>query len=142
MIGAVFLLGTVDLRIAGGLVLWIIGYGFMGRAHSNAFRQANRFFDLEHELVLKAASARNEERLQTFCESAGWEEAEPDWRKLVERDDIDIIDIATSPLMLLLLFLLLKPAYLSCMSDGLYISSDAPPAIIAFYRVQVAGEAG
>jgi len=72
----------------------IIGYGFMGRAHSNAFRQANRFFDLEHELVLKAASARNEERLQAFCESAGWEEAEPDWRKMVERDDIDIIDIA------------------------------------------------
>lgn len=72
----------------------IIGYGFMGRAHSNAFRQANRFFDREHELVLKAASARNEERLHAFCESAAWEEAVPDWRELVGRDDIDIIDIA------------------------------------------------
>lgn len=72
----------------------IIGYGFMGRAHSNAIRQANRFFDLEHELVLKAASARNQERLEAFCESAGWEEAVSDWRELVERDDIDIIDIA------------------------------------------------
>ncbi len=72
----------------------IIGYGFMGRAHSNAFRQANRFFDLENELVLKAASARNVERLEAFCESAGWEEAVPNWRELVERDDIDIIDIA------------------------------------------------
>jgi predicted dehydrogenase len=72
----------------------IIGYGFMGRAHSNAFRQANRFFDLEHELVLKAASARTEDRLRAFCDAAGWESYETDWRKLVERDDIDVIDIA------------------------------------------------
>ncbi|MCO6450166.1 MAG: Gfo/Idh/MocA family oxidoreductase [Caldilineales bacterium] len=72
----------------------IIGYGFMGRAHSNAFRQVNHFFDLEHELVLKVASARNAERLEAFREKAGWEEAETDWRKMIERDDIDIIDIA------------------------------------------------
>jgi predicted dehydrogenase len=72
----------------------LIGYGFMGRAHSNAFRQVNHFFNLEHELVLKAASARNKERLRAFCDSAGWESYETDWRKLVARDDIDVIDIA------------------------------------------------
>jgi predicted dehydrogenase len=45
-------------------------------------------------LVLKAASARNEERLRAFCDAAGWESYETDWRKLVARDDIDVIDIA------------------------------------------------
>jgi predicted dehydrogenase len=72
----------------------IVGYGFMGRAHSYAYRQAGNFFDLEYEPVLKAACARNEEQLQAFCDNWGWESYETDWRKLVERDDIDLIDIA------------------------------------------------
>ena len=76
------------------LNIGIIGYGFMGRAHSNAFRQANRFFELEYEPVFKAACARNEEQLRAFCDNWGWESYETDWRKLVERDDIDLIDIA------------------------------------------------
>jgi predicted dehydrogenase len=76
------------------LNIGLIGYGFMGRAHSNAFRQVNHFFDLKHELVLKSACARNEENVRAFANSAGWENYETDWRKLVERDDIDVIDIA------------------------------------------------
>ena len=76
------------------LNIGLIGYGFMGKAHSNAYRQVNHFFDSEYQLVLKAVSARNEERLQAFCDSAGWESYETDWRKLIERDDIDVIDIA------------------------------------------------
>lgn len=76
------------------LNIGIVGYGFMGRAHSNAYRQVGRFFDCEYEPVLKAACGRNEEKVKAFAENWGYESTETDWRKLVERDDIDAIDIA------------------------------------------------
>src|SRR4051812_44780216 len=76
------------------LNIGLIGYGFMGRAHSNAFRQASRFFDLPYEPVLKAVSARNQERLRTLADTWGYESIEPDWQSLVKRSDIDLIDIA------------------------------------------------
>ena len=77
------------------LNIGIIGYGFMGRAHSNAFRKVNNFFDLEYQPVLKAACARNAEKAQEFADNWGWESIETDWRKLIERDDIDCIDIGS-----------------------------------------------
>ena len=73
----------------------IIGYGFMGRAHSNAFAKVNHFFDLEHQVVLKAACARDGGKVKAFASRWGYESVETDWRKLIERDDIDLIDIAT-----------------------------------------------
>ena len=76
------------------LNIGIVGYGFMGRAHTNAYRQVNRFFDCEYEPVLKAACGRNEEKVKAFAENWGYESTETDWRKLVARDDIDAIDIA------------------------------------------------
>jgi predicted dehydrogenase len=77
------------------LNIGLIGYGFMGRAHSNAFLQAGRFFKLQHEPVLKAVCARNAERVKSFAENWGYSSIETDWRKLVERKDIDVIDIAS-----------------------------------------------
>ena len=77
------------------LNIGLVGYGFMGRTHSNAFLQAGRFFDLPYKPVLKAVCARNPERAQAFAENWGYESVETDWRKLVERDDIDLIDIAS-----------------------------------------------
>jgi predicted dehydrogenase len=77
------------------LNIGLIGYGFMGRAHSNAYRRVNNFFDLEYEPVLKAACARNQESLKPFADQWGYESTESDWRKLIERDDIDAIDICT-----------------------------------------------
>jgi len=77
------------------LNIGLIGYGFMGRAHSNAYRKVNQFFDLEYEPVLKAVCARKEEKVKAFAERWGWESVETDWRKLVERDDIDLIDICS-----------------------------------------------
>jgi len=77
------------------LNIGIIGYGFMGRAHSNAYRQVNRFFELGVEPVLKAAAARNEAKTQDFAARWGWESVETDWRRLIERKDIDAIDIAS-----------------------------------------------
>jgi predicted dehydrogenase len=77
------------------LNIGIIGYGFMGRAHSNAYRKVNQYFDLEYAPVLKAVCARSEEKLQAFAERWGWESTETDWRRLVERPDIDAIDICS-----------------------------------------------
>src|SRR5262249_9548022 len=73
----------------------MIGYGFMGRAHSNAYRRVNNFFDLEYQPVLKAACARSAEKVRPFAAAWGYESVETDWRKLVERKDIDLIDICT-----------------------------------------------
>jgi len=77
------------------LNIGIIGYGFMGRTHSNAYCKVNHFFDLAHRPVLKAACARNQGKLQDFAQRWGWESTEPDWRDLVAREDVDVIDICT-----------------------------------------------
>jgi predicted dehydrogenase len=72
----------------------LIGYGFMGRAHSNAFRKVNNFFDLEYQPALKAVCARDEAKVKAFAAKWGYESYETDWRKLIARDDIDLVDIA------------------------------------------------
>ncbi|WP_420645073.1 Gfo/Idh/MocA family protein [Candidatus Leptofilum sp.] len=72
----------------------IIGTKFMGKAHSNAWLNAPRFFDMGIKPVLKVACGRNEEELKAFAERWGWEEIETDWRKVLERDDVDIVDIS------------------------------------------------
>lgn len=77
------------------LNIGLIGYGFMGRAHSNAYMKVNKFFDLPYEPVRKAACARKEEKMRPFAENWGWESVETDWRRLVERKDIDVIDICS-----------------------------------------------
>ncbi len=75
----------------------IIGYKFMGKAHSNAWKNVVNFFDLPYKPVLKVACGRNEEAVKAFADNWGWEEVETDWRKVVEREDIDIIDISAPP---------------------------------------------
>lgn len=72
----------------------MIGYGFMGRAHSNAYLKVNHFFDLEYEPVRKVACARDAEKVKAFADQWGYESTETDWRKVIERKDIDAIDIA------------------------------------------------
>ena len=75
------------------LNIGIIGYGFMGRAHSNAYNKVNKFFELDYHPVMKAACARKEDKIRAFADNWGWESVETDWRKLIARDDIDAIDI-------------------------------------------------
>lgn len=77
------------------LNIGLVGYGFMGRTHSNAYKRVNDFFDLEYRPVLKAVCGRNEENAKKFAEQWGYESIETDWRKLIARDDIDAIDICT-----------------------------------------------
>ena len=78
------------------LNIGLVGYGFMGRTHSNAFLQAPRYFDLPFKPVLKALCARNADRAKAFAANWGYESIESDWRTLVERKDIDLIDIAST----------------------------------------------
>jgi len=75
------------------LNIGMVGTGFMGRTHSNAYRRVNNFFDLAYTPVLKAVCARDEAKLKAFADTWGYESTETDWRKLIERDDIDAIDI-------------------------------------------------
>ena len=72
----------------------LLGQGFMGKAHSNAFAQVNRFFDVPYRLRMKVLCGRDESKLPVNAASWGWEETASDWRAVVERADIDIIDIA------------------------------------------------
>ena len=73
----------------------LIGYGFMGRTHSNAYRKVNNFFDLRYRPVLKAVCGRNEAGAKAFADTWGYESVETDWRKVIERKDIDAVDICT-----------------------------------------------
>ena len=73
----------------------LIGCGFMGRAHSNAYRRVGNFFDLGLQPVLKTVCARTRSDAEAFAERWGFESVETDWRRLVERKDIDAIDICT-----------------------------------------------
>jgi predicted dehydrogenase len=77
------------------LNIGLVGYGFMGRTHSNAFLQAPHFFDLPYQPILKAVCARNPDRAKSFAENWGYQSVESDWRTMVDRKDIDLIDIAS-----------------------------------------------
>ena len=73
----------------------MVGYGFMGMAHAHAWRTAHRFFDLPLTPELTALAGRNAARVSEAADRQGWASSETDWHRLVERDDIDLIDICT-----------------------------------------------
>jgi predicted dehydrogenase len=77
------------------LRIGMIGYGFMGKAHSNAYAQSPHFFPCEYKPVLKALCARNADKAAPFAKTWGYESIETDWRKLLQRSDIDAVDICT-----------------------------------------------
>ncbi len=81
--------------MAKQLRIGMIGYGFMGRAHSNGYNRVKDFFDLEYLPVLQAVAARDAGKAQAFADRWGYKRVETDWRKLVAADDIDAIDICT-----------------------------------------------
>ena len=72
----------------------MVGTGFIARAHSNAFHQVGHFFDVPVELRLKVVCGRDAARLASFARKWEWEETAADWRAVVERPDIDVVDIA------------------------------------------------
>jgi len=81
--------------MAKPLRIGMIGYGFMGRAHSNGYKRVSDFFDLDYTPVLQAVAARDTAKAQVFADRWGYKRVESDWRKLVAADDIDAVDICT-----------------------------------------------
>jgi predicted dehydrogenase len=76
------------------LNIGMIGYGFMAKAHSNAYRKVGYFFpELEHRPVLRAVAARDAAKVSAFADVWEYESVETDWRKLIARADIDAVDI-------------------------------------------------
>ena len=73
----------------------IIGYKFMGKAHSQAWREAPLFFNTPIKPVMKLACGRHQDQLEAFADNWGWQETATDWEEVVARDDIDIVDICT-----------------------------------------------
>lgn len=74
----------------------VIGYGFMGKAHANAYRKVNNFYpELEHRPNLACLCARDADKAKAFADIWGFDSIESDWRKVIERDDIDVIDICS-----------------------------------------------
>lgn len=80
---------TSQLRVA------MIGYGFMGAAHSQGWRTAPRFFDLPAAPVMQVVVGRDPQAVADAAERWGWAESATDWREVVARDDIDVVDIVT-----------------------------------------------
>ncbi|MBX3119084.1 MAG: Gfo/Idh/MocA family oxidoreductase [Fimbriimonadaceae bacterium] len=81
--------------MAKQLNVGLIGYQFMGKAHSNAYRQANRFFDLPIQIGMKTICGRTESAVKAAADKFGWQGYENDWRRVVEDPAIDIIDVST-----------------------------------------------
>ena len=106
------------------LNIGMIGYGFMGKAHSNAYKTVGNFFELQHKPVLKAVCARNAEAVQAFADPWGYESVETDWRKLVARDDIDAVDICVPNN-------LHKEIAIACAEAGKMILCEKPIALDA-----------
>ncbi|HEV2232040.1 MAG TPA: Gfo/Idh/MocA family oxidoreductase [Terriglobia bacterium] len=73
----------------------LIGYKFMGKAHSNAYRQVSHFFPGKLTPRMKVICGRDRAGAEAAAKQFGWDEVETDWRKVVERRDIDVIDIST-----------------------------------------------
>ena len=77
------------------LNIGVIGCGFMGRTHSNAFGRVSNFFDVPFQPILKKVCSRNRDRAEAFASKWSYESAETDWRKLVDSPEIDLVDIAS-----------------------------------------------
>ncbi len=77
------------------LNIGLVGYGFMGRTHSNGYKRVNDFFELDYRPILKAVCGRSADSTQKFADQWGYESIETDWQALVNRKDIDAIDICT-----------------------------------------------
>ncbi|WP_085524573.1 Gfo/Idh/MocA family protein [Tuberibacillus sp. Marseille-P3662] len=82
-------MGGKDIRVG------MVGYQMMGKAHSHAYRDVPFYFDTDATPKLQAIAGRDEEKVASAASKMGWSSYETDWRRLIERDDIDLIDIVT-----------------------------------------------
>ena len=73
----------------------LVGYKFMGRTHSNAYRQVARFFDVDPVPQMRVLCGRNESAVKVAADALGWEGYETDYGRMLERDDIGLVDVST-----------------------------------------------
>lgn len=100
----------------------LVGYKFMGKAHSNAYRKVGMFFDPDAEICMKAICGRDPEWVAKSAKKFGWESYETSWRDLINRNDIDMIDI-TAPSNVH------KEIALVAAANGKHIFSEKPLAL-------------
>ncbi|HEY7351764.1 MAG TPA: Gfo/Idh/MocA family oxidoreductase [Terriglobales bacterium] len=103
----------------------MIGSGFIAKAHSNAFHQVNRFFDVPYRLNLKVVCGRDHGKLERFAQQWGWQETTSDWKQAVARKDIDVVDIAAPNF-------LHAPIALAAAQAGKIVWSEKPLAMSLF----------
>lgn len=73
----------------------IVGYSFMGKAHSQAWRTLNAAFDVPYDVDMAAICGRNQDNVKAAADTLGWREYETDWRRLVDREDVQLVDVST-----------------------------------------------
>lgn len=100
----------------------IIGTKFMGKAHSNAWSSVDKFFDVGIKPVMKVACGRDPQGTQDFADNWGWQETATDWKQVVERKDIDIIDISVPTY-------LHKDIFIAAAENGKHIFCEKPAAL-------------
>ncbi|RYU15257.1 Gfo/Idh/MocA family protein [Nocardioides iriomotensis] len=84
-----------DTPSAGTLAVAMVGHAFMGAAHSQAWRTAPRFFDLPLDPTMSVLCGRDAGRAAAAASRLGWAESATDWRSVITRDDVDLVDICT-----------------------------------------------
>jgi predicted dehydrogenase len=84
-----------DFAVPRKVNVALVGYQFMGKAHSNAYRQMPRFFDSDTVPVMKVICGRSEAGVRAAAEKYGWEEWSISWEDVVRRKDIDVVDVST-----------------------------------------------
>ncbi len=108
--------------MAKQLNIGLIGYSFMGKAHSNAFRKVSMFFpDTGVEPVMKVICGRNREAVSRAAAQFGWEEYATNWRRVVAREDIDVVDICSPGNMH-------KPMAIEALKAGKHVICEKPLA--------------
>ena len=79
---------------SANLNVCLIGYKFMGKAHSQAWRTVGRFFDPDAQPVMKVVCGRDPQAVAAFADRWGWQDSSADWQATIQRDDVDVVDIA------------------------------------------------
>jgi predicted dehydrogenase len=102
----------------------IVGAAFMGRAHSNGYLDVAHYFDLPEKPVLNTVCDINQNAAESLARQYGWKNCETSWQKLVERDDIDLVDICTSNKFHM-------PIALAAAKNGKHIICEKPIAMSA-----------
>ena len=81
--------------MSSSIAIGMVGYKFMGKAHSNAYRQISQFFDLPLQPRLKTICGREKAKVEKMASRWGWENAVTDWRAIVDDPEIRVVDICS-----------------------------------------------